>query len=171
MKLKSLTLYGAVLGAFLITTPVSAQQTATGSMDVKIVITANCAVTGTSTTLDFGSRASTASGAQASNGGFTVSCSNLTPYNIGLKSNASGADDNGKGVMSSAAPGVTQTIDYQLYQDAGFATAWGNTNPTNTVAGVGTGSDQNYTVYGQVTSSLNVPAATYTDTVAINVYY
>ncbi|HUH39419.1 MAG TPA: spore coat U domain-containing protein [Castellaniella sp.] len=173
MKIKSLALYGATLGALIIAAPASAQSTATGTMDVKIIITANCAVTGTSTTLDFGSLASTATAASASNGGFNVTCSNMTPYNIGLKSTSTGALDDGIGVMSTTAPGVTQTIAYQLYQDAGFATAWGNTTSgtVNTKSGTGTGAAQAYTVYGKVTSSLNVPAATYTDTVAINVYY
>ena len=173
MKIKQLALYAVAAGGLAISLPTLAQSTATGSMDVQIVITANCTVSGSTNTLDFGSNASTASNATANNGGFSVTCSNMTPYKIGLKSNSTGAGDDGAGVMASTAPGVSQTIGYQLYQDAGMATVWGNstTGTINTKAATGTGSAQAYTVYGKTTTSLNVPAATYTDTVAINVYY
>ena len=164
--------YAAALVSLALSIPASA-QTATGSMDVKIVITANCAVTGSTSTLDFGSNASTATDASANNGGFSVTCSNLTPYTIGLKSNSAGAGDDGAGVMASTAPGVSQTIGYQLYQDVAGSTPWGNSvsAPINVKSATGTGASQTYTVYGKTTSTLNVPAATYTDVVAINVYY
>ncbi len=173
MKIKHFALYcAAALGASAASLPALA-DTATGSMDVQIIITANCTVSGSTNTLDFGSNPSTSTDASANNGGFSVTCSNMTPYSIGLKSTATGALDDGAGVMSTTAPGVTQTIGYQLYQDAGFGTAWGNstTGTVNTKAGTGTGAAQPYTVYGKTTTSLNVPAATYKDTVAINVYY
>ncbi|MER1968363.1 spore coat U domain-containing protein [Castellaniella sp. GW247-6E4] len=172
MKFKSLALYGAILSGLAVSLPASAQTTA-GSMDVQIVITANCTVSSTTSTLDFGSNPSTAADASASNGGFSVTCSNQTPYKIGLKSNSTGAVDDGVGVMASTAPGVTQTIGYQLYQNPGFTTVWGNatTGTANIKTATGTGTAQTYTVYGKTTTTLNVPAATYTDTVAINVYY
>lgn len=172
MKIKYLAMCCAAIAGLSVTVPGLAQSTATGSMEVKIAITANCAVTGTSTTLDFGSQASTT--ADASNtGGFSVTCTNLTPYKIGLQSNSSGAGTGGTGVMSSTAPGVSQTIGYQLYQDTAHTMAWGNatSGTLNVVSSTGTGATQAFAVYGKTTTTLNVPAATYTDTVAINVYY
>lgn len=151
-----------------------AQSTATSSLQAKIIITSNCAIVGTKTDLDFASHASTeTTAAGASNGGFTVSCTNLTPYKIGLQSTSTGATTDGAGKMTSTAPGVTQSISYKLFQDPAFGTTWGNDTgtPGNIKTATGNGANQVYVVYGQTTSSLNVPAATYTDTVNINVYY
>jgi len=140
-------------------------NTATGSLQATITITSNCSVSAGNAALDFGSNPSTASGASASNGKFSVTCTNQTPYNIGLAGSSGKAD--GTGTMKSG----SNTIDYQLYQAADMSQAWGNTVGTNTQAKTGSGSAQSYTVYGKTTTSLNVPAGTYTDTVAINVTY
>lgn len=161
----------ALLASISLSTTVLA-ATSTGTLNTKIVITSNCAITGTSTDLDFASHASTDASASASNGGFSVTCTNLTPYTIGLQSAASGSTTDGKGTMATTAPGVTQTIGYQLYQDSG-TTVWGNstTGTVNVKSGTGSGAAQNFTVYGKTTTTLNVPAATYSDVVNINVYY
>lgn len=166
---------GTIAGLSLFAAPITASAAgpATGTLGVQIAITSNCSVSTGNTALDFSSHASTESGPiSASNGGFSVTCTNQTPYTIGLQSAASGSTTDGKGVMA-ATGGITQTIGYQLYQDSGFATVWGNSTSgtVNTKAGTGTGAAQSYVVYGKTTSTLNVPAATYTDTVNINVYY
>jgi spore coat protein U-like protein len=140
-------------------------NTATGTLQATITITSNCAVSASNAALDFGSKASTTAGASASNGGFSVTCTNQTPYNVGL-AGSSGASD-GTGTMTFG----SNTIGYQLYQDAGQKTPWGNTVGTNTQTATGNGSSQPYTVYGKTTTSLNVPAGAYKDTVAINVTY
>lgn len=164
---------GTVAGLSLFAAPITASaDTATGTLGVQIAITSNCSVSTGNTALDFASHASTESGPiSASNGGFTVTCTNQTPYNIGLQSSASGSTTDGKGVMK--ASGISQTIGYQLYQDSGFSTVWGNSTSgtVNTEAGTGSGAAQSIVVYGKTTTSLNVPAGTYTDTVNINVYY
>jgi len=163
----------AMLAGASLSTAASAAS-ATGSLNAKIVITSNCAITGSSTDLDFGSNASTATGPiSASNGGFSVTCTNQTPYTIGLKSTASGAADDGTGTMKANVGGTDYTIGYQLYQDAG-TTVWGNVasgGSANVKSSIGTGTAQAFTVYGKTTTSLNVPAATYSDTVSINVEY
>lgn len=161
----------AVLAGLSLSTAATA-ATATGSFNTKIVITGTCSVTGATTDLDFASHASTEGPASASNGGFSVTCTNLTPYTIGLQSSASGSTTDGKGTMTTTAPGVTQTIGYQLYQDSG-TTVWGNSTSgsANVKSSTGTGAVQAFTVYGKTTSTLNVPAATYSDIVNINVYY
>jgi spore coat protein U-like protein len=167
-----LTAIAMITGVSLSTAASAA--TATGSLNAKIVITSNCAITGTSTDLDFGSNASTtASAVSASNGGFSVTCTNQTPYTIGLKSTASGAADDGTGTMKATVGGTAYTIGYQLYQDSG-TTVWGNVasgGSANVKSSIGTGTAQAFTVYGKTTSTLNVPAATYSDVVAINVEY
>lgn len=175
MKTNRFLLSTAAMAAGLVMSSTAlAQSTATGTLNAKIVITSNCAIVGTSTDLDFASHVSTeTAAANASNGGFTVNCTNLTPYKIGLQSSASGSTTDGKGLLKSADSAVTQTIGYQLYQDSAFGTAWGNSPTTspNIKAGTGTGATQAYVVYGKTTSTLNVPASTYSDVVNISVYY
>ena len=152
----------------------AAATTATGTLKAQIVITSNCAVSTGNATLDFGSNPSTTSGASGTTGknGFSVTCTDLTPYTIGLQSTSSDAGTNGAGKMS--ASGIAQTIGYQLYQDAAHTIVWGNNAASsggNTQSAAGTGAAQQYAVYGATTSTLNVPAGTYSDTVNINVTY
>lgn len=152
----------------------SAQSTTTGTLQAKITITSNCVIAAGTTDLDFSSHASTETApATADNGGFSVTCTNQTPYSIGLQSTASGSAKNGTGAMKSADAGITQTVGYQLYQDSARATVWGNetSGSVNTKSATGSGSAQTYVVYGATTTTLNVPASTYADTVQINVYY
>lgn len=85
---------------------------ANGTLETKIEITANCAVSAGNAALDFGSHASTETSASASNGGFSVSCTNQTPYTVALI--PSGGSGDGNGTMEHE--GVT--IAYQLYQDS-----------------------------------------------------
>jgi len=166
MKIKHLGLYCAAIAGLAVTVPA---LSADGEMQVQITITANCAVTGTSSTLDFGSQASTTTGpVSASNGGFSVTCTNATPYKIGLKP-VSTDSAVGIGTMS-ADPDNGETIGYQLYQDSA-STVWGDDENTNVKSDTGNGLAQAHTVYGKTTSTLNVAAATYKDIVAINVYY
>jgi len=169
---------GAVAGLSLFAAPLtaSATSTATGTLQAQIVITSNCTVSGGNASLDFTSHVSNeTNAANASNGKFTVTCTNQTPYTIGLQSSASDAPTDGTGQMvASAGSGISQKIGYQLYQDPSFNTKWGNNTATtggNVQGSTGTGDAQSYTVYGKTTSTLNVPAATYSDTVNISVYY
>lgn len=163
----------AVLTGVALSTAASASTTATGTLNAKITITSNCAVTGSTSDLDFGSNASTASAVSASNGGFSVTCTNQTPYTIGLQSTASGSATDGTGTMKATIGGTAYSIGYQLYQDSA-STVWGN-DPTsgtgNAKSAIGTGLAQQYTVYGKTTTSLNVPAGDYSDVVQINVVY
>lgn len=168
MKARYLQALVAVVSATAVVLPgVVSADTATGTLGVKITITSNCAVSTSNATLDFGSHASTDASASANNGGFTVSCTNQTPYDVGLAP-VSTASTDGAGEMKDGSG--TNSIAYQLYSDAAMQTAWGN-DTGNMQSATGTGSDQSYTVYGKVTGSMNVPAGNYNDTVTINVTY
>ena len=145
-----------------------------GNFGVKIAITSECTVDAAKTDLDFGSKASTATAAAtANNGGFSVTCTNQTPYSIGLQSTAGSSSSDGSGTMKATVGSTEYTIGYQLYQDAGDSTPWGNSNTgsINTKEALGSGIAQAHTVFGKTTSTLNVPVATYTDTVAVSIYY
>lgn len=122
--------------------------------------------------LNFGSAGGVAAGTLAIKGSdiIAVTCPNKTPYNVGLL--PSNGDAGGIGVMKGAG---TDTVQYQLYQDAAFSRVWGNT-ATRTSAGngrhgIGNGTAQSLTVYAQTISSTDVTPDRYMDIVQINVNY
>jgi spore coat protein U-like protein len=177
MKLRHLLSGLAALFAGLLLSGAAGADTVTGgTFNVSIAITANCAMgAGANTDMSFGSVTSTntTTPTETTPASFGVTCTNLTPYTIGLQP----GNNNllGAGVMSGAVNTSTK-IAYQLYQDASHATAWGNTTGTggNVKGAAGTGALQTYSVYGKLAAAvntLNLPVDTYSDTVAITVYY
>lgn len=166
MKTRLLPASSLVLAAGLAFAPAAVlADTATGSLDTRITITSNCAVSTGNAALDFGSHASTETSASAGNGGFSVSCTNKTPYKIALIPTSTSSTD-GAGEMKFD----DVAIAYQLYQDLSMQTPWGSME-ANEKSGVGAGEAQSYVVYGKVTGSMNVPAGNYADTVTISVSY
>ena len=96
-----------------------------------------------------------------------ATCTPNTSYNVGLNEGTSpGATVNQRKMVAGA-----NSLNYQLYSDASRSTIWGNTPGTDTVTGVGTGTAQNHTVYGTVPAAQVVPAAEYSDTITVRIYY
>ena len=157
----------------------AASNPATATFQVLFKVNKACTVSATD--LNLGVQESTGAVVTAAGTGtVTVNCSKKTAYTIGLlpsNSNAVGA-----GVMAPTnlpvaySPLNTDTVSYQLYQNAALTTVWGNTAGTNTVAGTGTGAAQTaVSVYGKVTLTapqlLLVTPDNYVDTVTVNVVY
>ena len=143
--------------------------TATATFTVSLTLQANCGIT--ANPLNFGTTGvlSTAINQQTT---VAVTCTNTTPYNVGLDAGGVTGSTVASRLMAGTAAGNTgTTVGYQLYQDAGHATVWGNTQGTDTVAGTGNGSAQSITVYGQVPSQATPRPDTYQATVTATVYY
>src|SRR5262249_55107081 len=118
--------------------------TATSSFTVSVTITATCTINSAST-LNFGTQGVLGANVDQTST-IQVTCTNTTPYNIGLDAGTgTGATVTTRKLTSGGA-----TVNYTLYSDSGRTTVWGNTIGTNTVAGTGNGSGQNYTVYGRI---------------------
>ena len=94
-----------------------------------------------------------------------MTCTTGAIYNIGLGGGGSG-DINAR-VMTL----LTEDVGYQLYQDPGRATLWGDVIGTNTQSSLGTGIEQNFPVYGRVPPQTTPAAGVYTDTVVVTVSY
>ena len=103
------------------------------------------------------------------NGSTTISitCSNTTNYSVGLDP----GDGPGATVANRLMTSGDATVPYGLFRDAARSLNWGQTAPTDTVAGVGTGSAQVLTVYGRVTAERVVTPGTYTDVITATVTY
>jgi len=151
--------------------PLVYAATSTGQLSVDATVAASCSVA--NTTLSFGSidplvLATADADAQAD---ISVTCSNTTTYNVGLDAGLTTAATVTTRQMDIAGAG-TDKLNYSLYSDSGRSTNWGETVPTDTVGGTGSGSAIVHTVYGRIPSGQNnAPVGTYNDTVTITITY
>jgi spore coat protein U-like protein len=157
-------------------TAVNAQAgTATANMAVQIVITASCTINAAS--LNFGSNAGTAlvSTDILANTTVSVTCTNGSPYAIGMDNGA-----NASGSQRRMKSG-SNFLNYNLYLDIGNSVPWTTatagpppacTTINNCSLGTGTGSPQSVSIYGKVPSiGTAPPTGTYTDTVTMTIAY
>jgi spore coat protein U-like protein len=156
---------GLCLASLFVSEPANA-TTVTGAFNVTITITSQCSVTN-ATAMAFPS-SGLLSAAVNQTSTFSVTCTNTTPYTIGLDNglNVSGSQRRMKGGASN-----TEFVNYNLFSDSAHSVAWGNSSGA-LVNGTGTGTAVGYTVYGQVPAQTTPSAAAnYIDTVTINVTY
>ena len=168
-QLVSVLIALAVLQVAPVGAAVYSNGTSTTTFTVSLTLQANCAIS--ANPLSFGTTGvlSAAINQQTT---VAVTCTNTTPYNVGLD----GGNVAGSTVASRLMAGTTTgntgtTVGFQLYQDAGHTTIWGTTQGTNTVAGTGNGAAQSINVYGQVPSQATPKPDTYQTTVTATVYF
>ncbi|WP_165971117.1 Csu type fimbrial protein [Luteimonas terrae] len=155
-----------LLVAGVFATSAVAQSTST-TFQVRMSVESVCAFTAPGATdVDFGDQPSTALGIDAE-GALSVTCTLGTPYNVTLNA---GQNSGAGGVADRNMTNGTALLPYQLYRDPGRSEVWGNTVPTDTVTGTGTGAVQTIPVYGRVPSA-NFPAGSYLDVVTATVVY
>jgi len=149
-----------------------AATTTTGTMPVLATVVATCSVSSAPlifSAIDLHSGVgATASATSVLN----VTCTNTTPYTVGLNSGASG---NGKDVnraMKNIAAGGT--INYGLFSDSLYAVPWGDgaTGNGKTKDGAGTGFTEALPVFGKISSDVSAVApGLYADSVTITITY
>ena len=142
-----------------------------GNSFFSLPVTANvindCIVTATS--INFGGSVGVLTSALSATGTITAKCTNSDSYTIALnKGTTSGASLSDRQMSGSG----SAVVHYQLYTNPGHSTIWGDgTSPTSTSGGTGTGSNQNYTVYGLVSPQTTPAPNTYSDTITVTVSY
>ena len=160
--------YGAALAAcFMIpwAGPVDA-LTSTTTFGVSATITPTCTINSASA-LNFGNSIGVMSANVEQSSTIQVTCTNTTPYTIGLDAGTgSGATVAVRKLTSGGA-----TINYSLYTSNTYGTAWGVTGGADTVAGTGNGAAQTYTVWGRIPPQTTPAPGTYTDTITVTVTY
>ena len=159
--------YGAALAAYFLIpwagTTYAASTTSTFA--VQVAITATCTINSAST-LNFGTQGVLGANVDQTST-LQVTCTNTTPYNIGLDAGTgSGATVATRKLTSGGA-----TVNYTLYSDTGRTTVWGTTIATDTVAGTGNGAAQSYTVYGRIPTQTTPAPGNYADTITVTVTY
>jgi spore coat protein U-like protein len=139
--------------------------TVTGTFNVQVTIAGTCVLNG-ATILDFGTQGVLAANVDQTST-ITTTCTNTTPYNIGLDKGVNGGSVTTR-QMKAAGPAL---INYSLFRDAGRSLNWGETIGTDTVAATGNGSAQAFTVFGRIPPQVSPLPALYTDTITVTVTF
>lgn len=147
-----------LLGCNLLTNSQSTTFNVTANVPTTCRVTAN--------NLNFGP-AGVLGSARDVNTTVAPTCTNGTPYQVGLDGGLSGATNPTQRRMSKGAEFVT----YGLYRDAARTQPFGNTLGSDTLAATGSGLAQTVTVYGRVPSQTTPSPGTYSDTIVTTVVY
>ncbi len=137
------------------------------TFDVTLTIIADCTIAASN--LNFGSSQGVLATAVTANTSLNVTCTNTTPYNVGLSA-GTGTGSSGTTRYMSGTGGNTGTVAFDLFQASGN-TAWGNTQGTDTKSGTGTGVSQTITVYGQIPAQATPAPDSYKSTITATVYF
>jgi spore coat protein U-like protein len=158
---------GMALGAAGLGSTVSAAQ-ATANLGVSATVTNNCTIS--TAALAFGSYDPVVAHASTDldgTGVVTVACTKGMTATIGL-----GLGANAAGVVRRMKDAGTNYLTYELYQEVGHTTVWGD-GGAGLLSPVAAPSKaaRDFTVYGRVTSNQDIPAGSYTDTVVASVNF
>lgn len=137
------------------------------TFDVTMKIIADCTIA--ANPLDFGQSQGILATAVSVNTTLNVTCTNTTPYNVGLNAGTGTGSTVAARVLSGTGAN-TSTVAFNLFQAAG-ATNWGNTQGTDTRSGTGTGTSQVLTVYGVVPAQATPQPDSYKSTITATVYF
>jgi spore coat protein U domain-containing protein, fimbrial subunit CupE1/2/3/6 len=165
MKLSSIA--AAVLAgtAIFAVTPAFAGNTVGGAIHVGLEVVDECTID--TENIDFGTIGIVQSNIDTS-ADITIECTKRTPYAISLDEGIVGASTAGREMEN----GTSDTINYQLYSNAGYSTVWGKVVGTDTVdSASAAGADEVHTIYARVPSHQNVPIGTYADTITATIWY
>ncbi len=160
----------ATLAAGVMAAGVAQSATTTATFAVTATVQSTCSASATA--LAFGTY-TPGSGGLTNNSTISVKCTKNTPYTVTLNAGATTGDAFTQRLMASGA----NTLQYNLYTTAGFATVFGDgTGGTGTATGTGAGiaTANTVTVYGQLLDSAANQAAvpgSYTDTITVTVTY
>ncbi|EHK64921.1 Csu type fimbrial protein [Achromobacter arsenitoxydans] len=145
----------------------AAAQTATANFNVTLTIAANCVIAATD--LNFGSHG-VLNSAVTGNTNLSVTCSNTTPYTVGLNAGTGTGSTEAQRFLSGTGAN-TATVAYQLYKPGGQTVVWGDTDVSARVGGTGTGSATALQVNGVVPTQTTPAPGNYSSTVTATVYF
>ena len=137
------------------------------TFDVTMKIIADCTIAANA--LDFGQSQGVLATAFNVNTALQITCTNTTPYNVGLNAGSGTGSTDASRVMSGTGAN-TSTVNFNLNMTAGGGN-WGNTQGTDTKSGTGSGVVQNLTVYGVVPAQATPQPDTYKSTITATVYF
>ena len=157
--LSALALVGLAQASFAATST-SANFQATATLNSSCVVTA--------TNVAFGTITPAATGTASATGTITSRCSNNVGYTLSINA---GSGTIAARTMTGATNGNTDKLAYNLYQDAGYATLWGDGTTGSKVSLTGSGVTQTSTVYGTLSLNQYIKPDTYADNLTVTLSY
>ena len=163
----TLTAVASLFAATMADAAVYSNGSKTSTFDVTLKIIADCTIV--ANPLDFGQSQGVLATAVTANTTLNVTCTNTTPYNVGLSAGTGTGSSTAARLMSGTGAN-TSTVAFNLKTSAGGGN-WGNTQGTDTLSGTGSGVVQNLTVYGTVPAQATPQPDTYKSTITATVYF
>jgi len=157
----------SLVAASIASAAVYSNGSKTANFDVTLTIIADCTIAANA--LNFGSSQGVLATSVSANTTLNVTCTNTTPYNVGLSAGTGTGSTTAARLMSGTGAN-TSTVAYNLLQTAGGAN-WGSTQGTDTKSGVGTGASQTLTVYGVVPAQTTPQPDSYKSTITATVFF
>jgi spore coat protein U-like protein len=163
---------GAVAVALLLL--VSAREarsgSATSTLNVSMSVTNNCTIS--TTAVAFGAYdpvAANASSPLDGTGSVIIACTKNTSATIGLDL---GGSPSGSQRRMTTGGGSPSFADYEVYQDSGRTTVWGNSGAgLLSPSAAPSKAPRTFTVYGRVAAGQDIPPGSYTDAVVATVNF
>jgi spore coat protein U-like protein len=165
---KRIRVLAAVLAAVMPFTTGAAvySKSKSSTFDVTMRVVADCTIAANG--IDFG-QTGVITSALTGSSNINVTCTNTTPYNVGLDA-GTGAGSTGTTRFLSGTGANADTVAVNLYRSAG-SSLWGNTQGTDTLAGTGTGTAQTLTVYGEIPVQKAPTPDNYKSTITATIYF
>ena len=139
---------------------------ATSSFTASANLAAQCSISASD--LVFGATPSTAAPINQTST-INLNCSQGAAWQVALNpGNGAGATTTTRKMTRD---GGTETLNYQLYRNAGRTQLWGQSQNNDTFSGSGTGNNQSLTVYGRVPAQTTPRTGVYRDTVVATVIF
>ncbi|MGE5244150.1 MAG: spore coat U domain-containing protein [Betaproteobacteria bacterium] len=161
-------LVGAAGAAAVITGTSVSAASKTANLAISATVVSNCTIS--TAALDFGAYDPVSANASTNldgTGTVSVACTKGSTATIGL-----GLGSNASGTTRRLTDGSGNYLTYELYQDGGRSTIWGDAGANLlSPAAAPSKAARDFTVYGRVPSNQDVPAGAYTDTVVATVNF
>jgi len=153
----------------LATLPSSAQTnlTATAIMPVRMEIVAACLVSVSD--LDFGAYASNSTIAVLGQTTIELSCGSGTTAEIALDGGTGPGGNTSRRRLQQDSG--NDRLDYDLFQDPGRTTHWGDRSGVDTKEVQTTGQPQTVPIYGEIPARQRARGGTYSDMITVTVHY
>jgi spore coat protein U-like protein len=168
--MKRVTRFVPALIVVLASAPAFAAS-ATSNFSVSATVTNNCTIT--TAAISFSGYDPTGTNLSApldATGSVTITCTKGAATTVGLSAGANFANATG---TTRAMKSGSDYLSYELYQDTGRATVWGNSGGGLFTPPVAPSKDpRTFTTYGRIPAGQDVPAGTtYTDTVTATINF
>lgn len=157
------------ISSVLLLPMVSKAGSSTANLNISATVNNNCTISATAA-VAFGAYDPVVTNASTpldASGTLSVACTKGANTTIGL-----GLGTNAAGSVRKMSDGSGNTLTYELYQDASYATVWGNSGADlYTPAAAPNKNARSFTVYGRVAAGQDVPAGSYADVVVATVNF